>query len=77
MPRSIPAWVIAGVVIVGDCERTCPAEARCAEAGIETIYWEAPGTVHGFLNVRKAVPSANDDLKRCIAYLKPWVERAR
>ena len=51
--------------------------ARCAEAGIETIYWEAPGTVHGFLNVRKAVPSANDDLKRCIAYLKPWVERAR
>ena len=51
--------------------------ARCAEAGIETIYWEAPGTVHGFINLRKAVPSANDDLARCIAYLKPWVERAR
>ena len=46
-------------------------------AGIETVYWEAPGTVHGFLNLRKAVPSANDDLARCLAYLKPWVERAR
>ena len=51
--------------------------ARCAEAGVETIYWEAPGTVHGFINLRKAVPSANDDLARCLAYLKPWVERAR
>jgi len=51
--------------------------ARCAEAGVETIYWEAPGTVHGFLNLRKAVSSANDDRARCIDYLKPWVERAR
>ena len=51
--------------------------ARCAEAGVETIYLEAPGTIHGFLNLRKALPSANDDLARCLAYLKPWVERAR
>ncbi len=51
--------------------------ARCAEAGVETIYWEAPGTVHGFVNLRKALPSANEDLARCLAYLKPWVERAR
>lgn len=51
--------------------------ARCVEAGVETIYWEAPGTVHGFLNLRKALPSANDDFTRCLAYLKPWVERAR
>lgn len=51
--------------------------ARCAEAGVETVYYEAPGTVHGFLNLRKAIPSSNDDFARCLAYLKPWVERAR
>jgi acetyl esterase len=51
--------------------------ARCAEAGVETIYLEAPGTIHGFINLRKVLPSANGDLKRCIDYLKPWVERAR
>jgi acetyl esterase len=50
---------------------------RCIEAGVETIYWEAPGTVHGFINLRKAVPSANEDFARCLSYLKPWVERAR
>jgi acetyl esterase len=51
--------------------------ARCTEAGIETIYWEAPGTIHGFLNLRKGIPSGQADFARCIAYLKPWVERAR
>jgi acetyl esterase len=51
--------------------------ARCAEAGIETIFWEAPGTIHGFINLRKVLPSANEDLARCISYLRPWVERAR
>jgi acetyl esterase len=51
--------------------------ARCAEAGVETIYREAPGTVHGFLNLRKAIPSSNEDFARCLAYLRPWVERAR
>jgi acetyl esterase len=51
--------------------------AACAQGGVETVYWEAEGTVHGFLNCRKALPSANDDLERCLGYLKPWVERAR
>ena len=51
--------------------------AKCAEAGVETIYWEAPGTVHGFLNLRKGIPSAREDFVRCLSYLKPWVERTR
>ena len=51
--------------------------ARCAEAGVETIYWEAPGTIHGFLNLRKGIPSANEDFAKCLEYLKPWMERAR
>ena len=51
--------------------------AACVEAGVETIYWEAPGTIHGCLNVRKAIPSANQDLAQCVAYLKPLVDRAR
>ncbi len=51
--------------------------ARCAEAGVETIYWEAPGTIHGFLNLRKGIPSGQKDFAKCLSYLKPWAERAR
>lgn len=51
--------------------------AACARAGVETIYWEAPGTIHGFFNLRKGIPSGQEDFARCLTYLKPWVERAR
>ncbi|MFL6763138.1 MAG: alpha/beta hydrolase [Sphingomicrobium sp.] len=51
--------------------------ARCAEAGVETVYLEAAGTVHGFLNLRKGIPSGQEDFRRCLTYLKPWVERVR
>ena len=50
---------------------------RCIEAGVETLYWEAEGTIHGFLNLRKAIPSGKEDFDQCIAYLKGWVERVR
>ena len=49
--------------------------AACVAAGVETIYWEAEGTVHGFLNCRKAVPSANEDLARCVEYLRTMLSR--
>lgn len=51
--------------------------ARCTEAGVETIYLEVEGTIHGFLNLRKGIASAREDFARCLTYLKPWVERAR
>ena len=44
--------------------------AACIEAGIPTIFHEAKGNIHGFMNLRKAIPSSNDDLRGCIAALK-------
>ena len=71
-----PTFVVtAGLDPIRDQGRAYAA--RCAQAGVETIYWEAPGTVHGFMNLRKAVPSANEDFAHCLTYLKPWVKRAR
>ncbi len=48
--------------------------AACAEAGVTTVYLEAEGTVHGFMNMRKAIPSANADLKRCLDHLALLIE---
>jgi acetyl esterase len=44
--------------------------AACAEAGVDTVFIEAKGNIHGFINLRKAVPSSNDDIARCVAALK-------
>ena len=44
--------------------------AACVQAGVPTIFREAAGTIHGFINLRKAVPSAADDIEDNVAALK-------
>lgn len=44
--------------------------AACIEAGVPTIFREAEGNIHGFMNLRKAIPSSQADLDGCIAALK-------
>lgn len=51
--------------------------AALVQAGVDTIYLEMQGTVHGFINLRRALPSANDDVERSIAALKLILEKAR
>jgi acetyl esterase len=44
--------------------------AACIQAGVPTIFREARGNIHGFINLRKAVPSSADDIRGCVAALK-------
>jgi acetyl esterase len=44
--------------------------AACAEAGVPVVFREARGTIHGFINLRKAIPSSNADIGACFAALK-------
>jgi acetyl esterase/lipase len=44
--------------------------AACIEAGVRTSYIEAEGTIHGFINLRRAIPSAADDIRQGAAALK-------
>lgn len=45
-------------------------------AGVRTIFREADGQIHGCLNIRQAIPSAQDDLTNCLADLKVLLEGA-
>jgi acetyl esterase len=44
--------------------------AGLAQAGVDCVYLECQGTIHGFMNMRKALPSAQRDLERCALHLK-------
>ena len=44
--------------------------AGLAQAGVDALYLECRGTIHGFMNMRKALPSAQADLERCTARLR-------
>ena len=50
--------------------------AACAQAGVQTVFIEAKGTIHGFICLRKALPSGNEDIARCVAALKLLIEGA-
>ena len=43
--------------------------AACIEAGVPTIFREARGNIHGFINLRKAIPSSDEDIRGCAVAL--------
>jgi acetyl esterase len=49
--------------------------AHLIQNGVDVIYLEAKGNVHGFVTIRKAVPSAQDDVAALVAAIKLMLER--
>lgn len=45
-------------------------------AGVPTVYREAVGTIHGFITLRKAIPSAEGDVAACFRVLKDIINEA-
>jgi len=44
--------------------------AACAQAGVPVVFREAQGTIHGFINLRKAIPSSQADVEAGFAALR-------
>jgi acetyl esterase len=51
--------------------------AACIQAGVPTVFREAAGNIHGFINLRKAIPSSEEDVRGCIDALKLIIAEAR
>jgi acetyl esterase len=45
-------------------------------AGITTVYREAVGNIHGFITLRKAIPSSTGDVAACFRILKDMINEA-
>ena len=69
LTRSPPTVLVtAGLDPLRDQGRDYAADL--IRHGISTNFIEMPGNVHGFINIRKAVPSAAQDVDRMIAAWK-------
>ena len=44
------------------------------EAGVAVTFREAAGNIHGFINLRKAIPSAARDVAGFLALLRPMID---
>ena len=49
--------------------------AACVKAGVPTLFHEARGQIHGFVNFRKAIPSSDGDVARSLALLRTLLEQ--
>jgi acetyl esterase len=49
----------------------------CIEAGVAVVYREAKGNIHGWLMLRRAIPSSEEDLRGCLAAFKVMIEEYR
>jgi acetyl esterase len=51
--------------------------AACVQAGVTTFFQEARGNIHGFINLRKAIPSSDDDIRRAVEALRLLIEESK
>jgi acetyl esterase len=67
--------VTAGLDPIRDSGRVYGAEL--IRAGAEVVFLEMKGTIHGFAQVRRAIPSAQADLLSIFAAVRLMLERTR
>lgn len=51
--------------------------AELVRAGVKVVFLEMKGTIHGFTQLRKAVPSAQQDMKSIFAAVRLLLERQK
>ena len=49
----------------------------CIEAGVTVSYREARGNIHGWLTLRRAIPSSQEDLQGCLSAFRMMIEEYR
>jgi acetyl esterase len=49
----------------------------CIDAGVPVVYREAKGNIHGWLTLRRAIPSSQEDLSGCLAAFRTMIEEYR
>lgn len=67
--------VTAGLDPIRDSGRVYGAEL--IKAGVDVTFLEMKGTVHGFVQLRKAIPSAQTDIETLFAAVRQQLERLK
>jgi acetyl esterase len=75
-PAGLPPAVIVTASLDPIRDQGRAYAAKLAEAGVPVIFREAAGTVHGFITLRQAVPSARGDVAGFLAALKTAIGEA-
>ena len=74
---GLPPTMIVGASLDPLIDQSRAYAAATIAAGVPTIYREAAGNIHGFLNLRQAIPSSVGDVTGLLTALDAMIAEAR
>ena len=75
--RGMPPALVVGATLDPLLDQARAYAMACIEAGVPVVYREAKGNIHGWLTLRKALPSSQEDLRGCLAAFRMMIEEYR
>ena len=74
---GLPPTMVVGASLDPLIDQSRAYAAATIAAGVPTVYREAAGNIHGFLNLRRAIPSSVEDVNGMLVALNAMIAEAR
>lgn len=71
--KGMPPTLIVTASLDPLCDQGRAYAAELARAGVPVTFREAAGNIHGFITLRKAIPSSQADVAGCLTVLKAMI----
>ena len=75
--RGMPPALVVAATLDPLLDQARAYAMACIEAGVPTQYRESRGNIHGWLTLRRAIPSSQEDLRGCLAAFRTMIEEYR
>jgi acetyl esterase len=75
--RGMPPALVGGATLDPLLDQARAYAIACVEAGVPVTYREAKGNIHGWLTLRRGIPSSEQDLQSSLAAFRNLIEEYR
>lgn len=75
--RGMPPALVAAATLDPLLDQARAYAMACIEAGVPVSYREAKGNIHGWLTLRRGIPSSQEDLRGCLAAFRMMIDEYR
>lgn len=75
--RDMPPALVVAATLDPLLDQARAYAMACIDAGVPIVYREARGNIHGWLTLRRAIPSSQQDLQGCLVAFKTMIEEYR
>jgi len=75
--RGMPPVLVVAATLDPLLDQARAYAMACIEAGVPVVYRESKGNIHGWLTLRRGIPSSQEDLRGCLGAFRTMIEEYR